>query len=613
MLRAAAIAARTDRRSKLRSGLAAASLAGAFAVALALRVYWAFLLPFNDAPDEFCHFPMAAYLAQHGRPPTMADVPDLIPVSYPAMCPVGYVPSALATAVVGVDHPWAYLAARLANALLGASTVGLIFLAVRTLTPGWPAPAHAAAWLAALHPQLIFVSAYVNNDAAMLLVVAALWIAWFRLARGEGASRSLIGWVAAGGLAGLAILCKPNAAGVVLAGAPIAALHVMGGLRRRAAASRLVGPLVAAAAAAAVCLPWCAWNWRRHGSLLGLDVHREWWLAHTRSADVRQGYLTLDNLADFLAGSWETFWGCFGYATTRLTRLDYLLVALAVGAAAGALAARFNDPRLRKGWSEEARRRAAWAAAAAGFLFTWLAHAYHSAEFGMSAQGRYVLPAALPVLAACAVGASLLGSGRGWGGVAIVAVFAWVEWSAVDVEQFSNRIPQPDRRVRARLMAVQMDLPGIQEYRGGAPELVGEGGVAHDREGWRIDAAAGSFVRLGPPVPARRLGGVILVQRWLGGSDRDGMLRLRSLESPREILARIPYRDARTGLCSYRFDLRRVGRLLGDRMVQVEIVLADGDAAAEWRRAEWLAVDLETPVGPPPERLALLPAGRKIE
>jgi hypothetical protein len=609
MLRAAAIAARTDRRSKLRTGLRAASLAGALVAALALRVYWAFLLPFNDAPDEFCHYPMAAYLAEHGRPPTMADVPHTIPVSYPAMSPLGYVPSALATAAFGVDHPWSYLAARLANALLGAATVGLFFLAVRTLTPGWPAPAHAAAWLAALHPQLIFISAYVNNDAAMLLVVAALWIAWFRLARCEERSGTLAWWGAAGALAGLAVLCKPNAAGVVLAGAPVAALQVARGLRRRDASLGFFGPLAAAAAAAAVCLPWCAWNVRRHGSWFGLDVHREWWLEHTRAAGVRQGCLTLDNLGDFLAGTWESFWGCFGYATARLPRSDYILVSLAVGTAAGALAARFDDPRLSAGWSGEGRRRAAWAAAAAGFLFTWLAHAYHSANFGMSAQGRYILPAALPVVAACAVGASLLGTGwrRGWFAFVLVAVFAWVEWSAVDVEQFSNRIPQPDRRVRARLHSLQMDLPGIQKYRGGAPELVGDGGVARGEEGWRIDAAAGAFVRLGPPAPASSLGGVLIEQRWLAGSDRDGMLRLRSLESPGEILARIPYRDARTGLCSYRFDLRKVRRLLGDRMVQVEIVLAEGDAAVEWRGAEWLGVDLRTPVGPPPTQIAERP------
>ena len=81
------------------------------------------------------------------------------------MSPIGYIVPAIGAAIVGEDEPYAYLAARLAQALLGSIFLWLTFRAATDASPDDSALPLVVVWLASLHPQLVFSFAYVNNDA----------------------------------------------------------------------------------------------------------------------------------------------------------------------------------------------------------------------------------------------------------------------------------------------------------------------------------------------------------------------------------------------------------------------------------------------------------------
>lgn len=626
MLRAAEIAPKTARATSRKLAVAT-SMILALVCGFALRSYWTFLIPYNDAPDEFCHFPMVQYLARHGRPPTMDNVPREIPVSYPALCPLGYVPLAIPVALAGAEDLDALRIARLTNAAIGVMMVFLVFLAMRQLAPAWPEVAATAAWIAALHPQLVFISSYVNNDATMLLVVAALWMAWIQLGRmGPGCftcpplllspslhqdlgprqanftwltlpKTPIRAWCNIGVLSALAILCKPNACGVALAGLPIFVVQFHTAWRSREVIRCLLPPIAGLTTAFLVLAPWCLWNWSQHRSLFGLEIHRDWWDAHTAEAGVRQGYLTVENAGDFVSGTWSSFWGCFGYATTHLPEINYLILTLTCGLAAGALLSRKSDRRVMDGWASRGFLVAVWVALLLGAILVWSSHAWHSASHGMAAQGRYVLPMAVPCLAVLAMGVSLFAKrGREWipAGL-LVAMFALLQVSAVSAEQQSNRLPQPDRRVRARLLALVSDLPGSRLAPMHLPvEFVGEGTVVKNPHAASIHSKGNACIRWRFPIAARDLGGVEIEQRWLGGLPADGELRIRAADGQQEVLAIVPYRDALLGAASYRFDLRRISSSFIDRHILIEILPSTEPCRVEWYRFDVLGRDLET-------------------
>ena len=91
------------------------------------------------------------------------------------------------------------------------------------------------------------------------------------------------------------------------------------------------------------------------------------------------------------------------------------------------------------------------------------AHLFHSARFGFTPQGRYVLAATWPVLVVIAAGWMRMG-GSGWRTVLtslipILLLFDSQD-SAMTLEKNSNRFMQKDRRARVLLMGLADDPPG---------------------------------------------------------------------------------------------------------------------------------------------------------
>lgn len=507
------------------------ALVAALIVGLVLRLWWAAILPYNGGPDEAHHYPMVQFLRQHGRLPTMADVPGGVPISYPALPPAGYAPAVLASLLVDADDPRAYWYARLGNVVVGVLLIWAAHRATLTFSPGQRRLAAAVAWLTALHPQFVFLSSYVNNDAAAVLVASLVWQQWIKLIR---TGPSTVGGTILGLTAAAALLCKLNTLGVVLAGlalplgaairciarrprhddAPPASLLLLNGsfVRwYRCSAAAFVSGLLAVA-------PWCAWSLSQHRSLWGTEVHYHWWRRHVESLAQPAPLLDRHNAGQFLVDTWKSFWGAFGYCTVWLEPVDYFAVTAAIGIAAGAFAVRQRselreDPDDSIGAGRpvpgvaplfvhgSGSSPAAWILGA-GIAATFAIHVYHSAAHGLAPQGRYLLPAAWPVLFVLAIGWDSIGRATGWrrlGPLAPVLLMAWLQWSAIGAERTSLEVEQPNREVRGRLLAYGALLPVV---RGDCPDsLEAVGATEIVRSGRACQIPSGAAVAWDAKLP----------------------------------------------------------------------------------------------------------------
>jgi 4-amino-4-deoxy-L-arabinose transferase-like glycosyltransferase len=342
---------------------ARAGLALAF---VGLGVVYAYVAPIGEAPDEAAHLAYVDHLAATGDLPPLPEAegdlgyesyqPPLDyavsaallrlahggPVSYP------FVPDprldfhrAGSRAFVVQESAGALGAARAIRRLRvlrlawGVSTVLLIAALASSLAPGRPWHSLLAASFFAFSPQFLFVSATVNNDAALAACSAAALYGLVRLADEERGSSHQWTW-GAGVCAGLALWAK--ASGIVLLPA---CLLVGWWLRQRgrlADALWMLGPL------SILYALWFALSAARFGALLPPSP---------TGAGAAHGSTLVELLNPrWLASLWLSSWAKFGWLNLKLPRPAYLfflvpsaLVALGALAAAGGRLAR---PRRRQ-------------------------------------------------------------------------------------------------------------------------------------------------------------------------------------------------------------------------------------------------------------------------
>ena len=413
-----------------------------------------------------------------------------------------------------------------ATFLIGVLTLWLGYLAALRLYPARPEIAVATVWTLALHPQLVFINAYVNNDSSAILACGLLWYVWVRIAR-EGPKWSLRLLLGAG--TGLALLSKVNSAAAIVAGAPIVVWQLWVAGKRWVATS--VAVLAGWCRGLIVCLPWLLWSWHHHHAWLGLEIHRQWWIDHVKKHGIQQGFLTLDNLSAFLAGTWKTFWGSFGYCSTFLPEGDYQLVAGAVGLGIGVLLTRIPQRLAQMPPAERTVPVLLASTLMLGGLASLAGHLYHAAQFGLTAQGRYLMPAIWAVMTTLATGYALLSHSRRtrhWGTTCLVALLAWLQLASLEVEKKSNRLPQPDRRVKAWLLSYAGPLPGKKGYCCLNLDPLGDARLSVTDGVYQVTCASRSDGVTHPAVvPADRLGWVLIEQQLQSGPGDGGRLGIR--------------------------------------------------------------------------------------
>ena len=143
-------------------------------------------------------------------------------------------------------------AARITQALLGATIVALCALLARRLLPDRESAPVIAAALAAVWLPLVLVGSVIASEPLFTVLVLAATVAALEHRRGEHALR----WAAlAGVLAGLAALTRSN--GIVLVAPLMVAVWTV---RPRLSARALAAPAIVAVAAALVVAPWLIRN-----------------------------------------------------------------------------------------------------------------------------------------------------------------------------------------------------------------------------------------------------------------------------------------------------------------------------------------------------------------
>src|SRR5581483_3736031 len=386
-----------------------AALALIAAIYLLLATAYAFATPPWQAPDEPAHFNYVQYLAERGQLPVLqagdypaqilplgprTNLPSLAPFRYEAhQPPLYYALGAVVYKLGGRLH-----ALRLLSVLFGLLLLPVAYCCARLVLPEKGRLGLAAAAMAGLPPMVLFVDASVQNDSLADLVVSLLLLLYVALAAGW---RRRWAWPALGLLLGAALLTKVT---IYLPAALLAAGCVLLGSWRpkdpRAGFARrlLLNGGQAAGAAAVVA----GWWFVRNGLIYGWSDL----FVQARQKDVAAGQLQTGafgeaQLMNFVAVSFHSFWGQFGWMSVPLPERDYaLLEAFTAAVAAGWLA--WGVRRLVSRGMSAALSGALASAGPAwlGLFLTWAAVLAGDVIYNLTfvqPQGRYLFPAMVPI------------------------------------------------------------------------------------------------------------------------------------------------------------------------------------------------------------------------
>lgn len=295
--------------------LSSAILVATLLLAFLLRLAWAWLLPYDGAPDEgLAHIRAIRFYLEHFRLPTRPEILSNEAGAYGGMSPLPYLFHWFfgLFAVRGVPLEQQILLPRLGSVVAGTAVVWAASLGSRKLFPQnrplqWGIPLFLA-----VQPQLVFISAYLNSDIFSVLISTLLIAFWPDLLRAGLTWRHAL---YLGLLGGLLALCKLNATALV----PPTLIVVAMALFRH----RLPWAVIAArgAAATGLSLALSAWLFVRNQLVLGdMMGYRSMWevavlYLHKNRSPFEQG-LTMKNA--LLETGWRelTFkssWGVYGY------------------------------------------------------------------------------------------------------------------------------------------------------------------------------------------------------------------------------------------------------------------------------------------------------------
>lgn len=386
-----------------------------------VRLPWLFLVPMVEAPDEFSHFWVLKFMAEHLRLPEAAEIlsggPSAVYGSYP---PMGYLPH-VATSLLGaainkaVDISiWCRFGSLFAGAVmpLAALYVGQALFDKRPMQLALPL-------MVIFHPQLVLVNSYANCDTTASALAAAIFVLLFRMVR-DGLSPRLS--LVTGLLLGWLALTKYTA--YALFPTTAVAMFLAFYIKREKISTLLTNGAVAAAAAGGLSL----WWFIRNGAMFEGDYLGTKTMYHTWAKTYGRQEVFHASPWQFLKNHrwWRTihysYWGYFGYMTREMAHpiyfayLGYLILSLG-GLVRGLGFFKNKDPqsftlneRLKAAREDRERliKPAYWTILSAGLLINFLAMLYAStANLGV-AQGRYLFPSELPCLAILLGGLHLL-------------------------------------------------------------------------------------------------------------------------------------------------------------------------------------------------------------
>ena len=391
---------------------------------LILGTLYVIYTPAWQSPDEPAHYNYVQYLAAHHRFPILK--PGDYPADYLDEIKAAHFPPEMSIAPIRYEFhqpPLYYLLAvpiyrlfggallplRLFSVVTGALLLLVVYWAVGEVAPERPFLALGTTAFVAFLPMHLAMTAVVNNDTLaelLLAMVLLLSIRYLKLGVAPAAwAQEVRLLVLLSVTTGLAFVTKSSiyiALPLVLAA--IAARH----LWLEGARASLTGALKAAALyllpAVALALPWWVRNVAIYGSFdfLGLVRHDQVVAGQLRTAEFVAEHGVARLVQDFVATSFRSFWGQFGWMGVLLDQRLYQALAILSALAVIGFAI----------WTAGIWRRrgafASWQWAAGGLLalaglLTLATYFWYNAGF-LQHQGRYLFRALVPLGPVAALG-----------------------------------------------------------------------------------------------------------------------------------------------------------------------------------------------------------------
>lgn len=375
------------------------------------RLPWLFMLPMVEAPDEFAHYWVIKFLQEHWWLPTAQDVQaGGASAVYGSLPQLGYIPHVVFG--FGSNAEQLALTDRFGSLFMGAV---MLFAALKIGAILFPKKRIAVLAVPAaviVHPQLVFIHSYANNDStSSALASLLLWLMLLSVKDGLEFKRTmwmgvLVGWLAITKYSGLAVI-------PVLGLAMIASIFLHG--------SSIGAALLSFFCAGLLALALSAWWFLQNGAqyvdangvhdYMGTQtMYRSW--AQTFHREMNY-YLPVSHIIKSLRWWRMTFfsyWGLFGYMTKYLWRPVYFaylgMVLLAVlGGLKGLLQIKLNKPTKAEIIS--------WSSLALVVIVNISSMIWASTKNLGGPQGRYLITSEIPIQALIVGGLSLFGPKSG--------------------------------------------------------------------------------------------------------------------------------------------------------------------------------------------------------
>ncbi len=375
-----------------------------------VRIPWLFLVPVNQAPDEDAHLWMIHFLAEHLRLPEAAEVSAggavAVYGSYPPLGYLFHVLSAWLAKFAGVGNDLIFI--RCGSLLTGSLMIPCADYIGRILFKSSRLFAIALPLLLIFHPQLIFVNSYANCDSTTAAIASIILVLLVKmLSHGLSRTISLLTGMA------LAWLALSKYSGYSMFPTTALTMILASWLHSTRMLTLMLNGLIVTATVSSLS----AWWFLRNAAIFDGDylgtktMYRTWASTYKRELNFHQSALS------FLENHrwWRTiiysYWGYFGYLTVEMSRPIYLayqaIMSVSIFSAlfkcvqamqTGKFAAFITSSK-----DTDQRTRliipAIWTMLAVSFLINLSAMVYASmANYGL-AQGRYLFPNEIAIMA----------------------------------------------------------------------------------------------------------------------------------------------------------------------------------------------------------------------
>jgi hypothetical protein len=298
-----------------------------------IRLPWLFMVPMLEAPDEFSHYWVFKFLADHMRLPDPQEVAAGGPSAvYGSLPQLGYIPHVIICKLFPIGD--LSLVGRFGSLFMGLICVLMSYYLALELFAENMVCAIALPLMLMFHPQFVLVCAYSNTDTTTCALTTTLMVLFCRMIkRGADWKQAvwmgfLLGWVALSKYSGYAIY--PTALFAVAAAFVI---------HRYSVKQMAVFTLALGSSFAATCL-W--WFWRNYqiynGDFLGTQtMYRSWALTYHRSLSFHMTPWAVMKQRAWWRMTAFSYWGMFGYMNKYLWRplyfgyIAFMIIAIAGG------------------------------------------------------------------------------------------------------------------------------------------------------------------------------------------------------------------------------------------------------------------------------------------